>query len=256
MTTEPAVVLDHVSVSFQSDGSKVSAVEDVGFSVAQNEFVALIGPSGCGKTTLLKLVSGLLEPSGGAVTVYGSRAADARRKRLCGLVFQEPALLPWRTVEANIRLVAEIVGRRADVQGLVDLVGLNGFERNFPHELSGGMQQRVGLCRALAFDPPILLMDEPFAALDLLTRETLSTELLRIWETRRKTVLFVTHSISEAVLLADRVVVLSPRPSRIVDIVTVDLPRPRSAKVEDSQAFSDLVQNLKASLRKTQGTVR
>lgn len=256
MTIEPAVVLDNVSVRFESNGSKISAVESVGFSVAQNEFVALIGPSGCGKTTLLKLVSGLLEPSGGAVTVYGSRAAEARRKRLCGLVFQEPALLPWRTVEANVRLIAEIVGRHADVQGLIDLVGLSGFERNFPHELSGGMQQRVGLCRALAFDPPILLMDEPFAALDLLTRETLGTELLRIWETRRKTVLFVTHSIPEAVLLADRIVVLSPRPSEIIDIVTVDLPRPRSAEIQDSRGFSELVRLLKASLRKPHGTVQ
>jgi NitT/TauT family transport system ATP-binding protein len=256
MTIEPAIVLDRVSVRFESDSSKVSAVEDVGFSVAQNEFVALIGPSGCGKTTLLKLVSGLLKPSGGAVTVCGFRAAEARRKRLCGLVFQEPALLPWRTVEGNIRLVAEIVGCRADVQGLMELVGLNGFERNLPHELSGGMQQRVGLCRALAFDPPILLMDEPFAALDLLTRETLSAELLRIWETRRKTVLFVTHSIPEAVLLADRVVVLSPRPARIVGVIPVDLPRPRSAEVENSRTYSELVGEVKAALRKTQGMVR
>lgn len=254
MTIEPVVDLDHVAVRFDSDGNTVRAVEEVAFSVAQNEFVALVGPSGCGKTTLLKLVSGLLQPSDGAVRVCGVTAAEARRKRLCGLVFQEPALLPWRTVESNIRLVAEIVGQRADVQGLVELVGLSGFERNFPHELSGGMQQRVGLCRALAFDPPILLMDEPFAALDLLTRETLSTELLRIWESRRKTVLFVTHSIPEAVLLADRIVVLSPRPSRIVDVVTVDLPRPRSAEVQDSPAFAELVQTLKGSLRRTQRT--
>ena len=256
MTIEPAVVLDHVAVRFESEGNTVCAVEEIAFSVGRNEFVALIGPSGCGKTTLLKLVSGLLQPSGGSVTVYGAAAADARRKRLCGLVFQEPALLPWRTVEANIRLVAEIVGRQADVQGLIELVGLTGFGRSFPHELSGGMQQRVGLCRALAFDPPILLMDEPFAALDLLTRETLSTELLRIWETRRKTVLFVTHSIPEAVLLADRIVVLSERPSRILDIVSVDLPRPRSAEVQDSPAFNKLVRNLKGSLRGTQREAR
>jgi len=256
MTIEPAVVLDRVGVRFDSNSSTVRAVADVAFSVAPNEFVALIGPSGCGKTTLLKLVSGLLQPSHGAVTVYGAPATEARHKRLCGLVFQEPALLPWRTVEANIRLVAEIVGRPADVQGLVELVGLNGFERSFPHELSGGMQQRVGLCRALAFDPPILLMDEPFAALDLLTRETLGAELLRIWETRRKTVLFVTHSIPEAVLLADRVIVLSPRPSRIIDVFKVDLPRPRSVDVQDSPAFSELVRNLKGSLHRTQRTIR
>ncbi len=250
--TEPAVVLDHVAVRFQANGSAIHAVGDVTISVADNEFLALIGPSGCGKTTLLKLVSGLVQPSGGAVTVYGGTAAQARRKRLCGLVFQEPALLPWRTVEANVRLVAEIIGRRANVQELVELVGLSGFERAFPHELSGGMQQRVGLCRALAFDPPILLMDEPFAALDLLTRETLSAELLRIWETRRKTVLFVTHSIPEAVLLADRVVVLTQRPSRIVDVVAVDLPRPRSAEVEESPAFAALVRRVKDLLRTTQ----
>ena len=249
--TEPTVVVDHVAIRFESNGSTVHAIDDVSFSVAQNEFVALIGPSGCGKTTLLKLVSGLLQPSSGAVLVYGAAAAEARRKRLCGLVFQEPALLPWRTVEANIRLVAEIVGRQANVRDLVELVGLTGFERNYPHELSGGMLQRVGLCRALAFDPPILLMDEPFAALDLLTRETLGAELLRIWETRRKTVLFVTHSISEAVLLADRVVVLSPRPSRIIDIVTIDLPRPRSAEIEDSPAFAEFVRRLKERLKCT-----
>jgi NitT/TauT family transport system ATP-binding protein len=250
--TDPAVVLDHVAVRYESNGNAVQAVDDVTFSVAENEFVALIGPSGCGKTTLLKLVCGLLRPSDGAVTVYGATAAAARQQRLCGLVFQEPALLPWRTVEANIRLVAEIVGRRADVQELVELVGLRGFEHHFPHELSGGMQQRVGVCRALAFDPPILLMDEPFAALDLLTREMLGGELLRIWEMRRKTVLFVTHSIPEAVLLADRVVVLSPRPSTIVDVMTVDLPRPRSAAVQDSPAFSGFVHHLKESLRTTQ----
>jgi NitT/TauT family transport system ATP-binding protein len=255
--TEPAVVLDHVAVHFQANGSTIAAVGDVTVSVADNEFLAFIGPSGCGKTTLLKLASGLVQPSGGTVTVYGGTAAQARRKRLCGLVFQEPALLPWRTVEANIRLVAEIIGRRANVQELVELVGLKGFERAFPHELSGGMQQRVGLCRALAFDPPVLLMDEPFAALDLLTRETLGAELLRIWETRRKTVLFVTHSIPEAVLLADRVVVLTQRPSRIVDIVAVDLPRPRSAEVEESPAFSELVRRVKDLLRTTHGgTVR
>jgi NitT/TauT family transport system ATP-binding protein len=251
--SEPAVVFDRVAVRFNSNGSTVEAVGEVSLSVAQNEFVALIGPSGCGKTTLLKLVSGLLPPSKGAVAVCGASAGEARRKRLCGLVFQEPALLPWRTVEANIRLVSEIIGRRADVQGLIELAGLVGFERNFPHELSGGMQQRVGLCRALAFDPPILLMDEPFAALDLLTRETLGAELLRIWQTRQKTVLFVTHSIAEAVLLADRVVVLSARPSRIVDIVPIDLPRPRTAEVQDSPAFTAFERRLKGALKATQG---
>lgn len=250
--TVTAVALDHVAVRFESTGNSVQAVDDVTFSVTQNEFVAVIGPSGCGKTTLLKLVGGLLQPSGGTVTVYGTPATDGRRKRFCGLVFQEPALLPWRTVEANIGLVAEIVGRPADVHELVDLAGLSGFESNFPHELSGGMQQRVGLCRALAFDPPILLMDEPFAALDLLTRETLGGELLRIWGMRRKTVLFVTHSIAEAVLLADRVLVLSPRPSKLVDVVAVDLPRPRPLEIQDSSEFTTLVRRLKEALQLTQ----
>jgi NitT/TauT family transport system ATP-binding protein len=253
---EPALIFDHVGVRFSANGSTVEAVGDVSLSVAQNEFVAVIGPSGCGKTTLLKLASGLLPPSKGAVTVCGASPEKSRQQRLCGLVFQEPALLPWRTVEANIRLVTEIIGRRASVQELVDLAGLSGFERNFPHELSGGMQQRVGLCRALAFDPPILLMDEPFAALDLLTRETLGAELLRIWQTRQKTVLFITHSIAEAVLLADRVVVLSPRPSRIVDTVAVDLPRPRGAEVQDSPAFAAYERRLKDVLRMTQAAAQ
>ena len=208
----------------------VTALAGLDLRVEGGEFITLVGPSGCGKSTVLKLVSGLLAPSAGRVTIGGQTVSGPRREM--GFVFQTPVLLPWRTVRENVLLPIEMLGRpagphRARADELLEQVGLADFRAAHPWELSGGMQQRVGICRALVHDPQILLMDEPFAALDAMTREALGFELLRIWDERRKVVLFVTHSISEAALLADRVVVMTPRPGRIAGVVPIDLPRPR-----------------------------
>ncbi|GIF50749.1 NitT/TauT family transport system ATP-binding protein [Asanoa ferruginea] len=220
-----------VSQVFSGRAGTVEALRDIDLQIAEGEFVAVVGRSGCGKSTLLRLVAGLLPPTQGEIQVAGERVTKARRD--IALLFQRPALLPWRTVLDNVLLPAEIfrLGRsslRARALGLLEMVGLQGFEKRLPHELSGGMQQRVALCRSLLTGPRVLLMDEPFSALDALTREDLSTELQRIHMEHRPTIMFVTHSIDEAVLLADRVVVLSPRPGQIVEILDIDVPRPRS----------------------------
>lgn len=212
-------------------GDEVLALADVTFDVADNEFVTLVGPSGCGKTTLLKMLAGLVPSSRGVIRMDGRPITGPSPQ--IGLVFQTAVLMPWRTVLDNILLPVEILrldraACTARALELLELVGLKGFERSYQRELSGGMQQRVSLCRALITNPRVLLMDEPFAALDAMTREALSFELLRIWDAHRKTVVFVTHSIPEAVLLADRVVVMTPRPGRVTEILSVDLPRPRT----------------------------
>ena len=204
--------------------------------------MTLVGPSGCGKSTLLKLIGALIRPSRGTLLFDG--AALVRPTRDVGIVFQEPVLLAWRTVLDNVLLPAEIIGldkarSRARALQLIDLVGLAGFEQRFPRELSGGMQQRVSLCRALIHDPSVLLMDEPFAALDAMTREELGFELMRIWSADKKTVIFVTHNITEAILLADRVVAMTARPGRIARIVDIDLARPRTIDMEFTQRFKD-----------------
>jgi NitT/TauT family transport system ATP-binding protein len=220
-----------VSQVFSGRAGTVEALRDIDLKIEQGEFVAVVGRSGCGKSTLLRLVAGLLPPTSGEIQVAGERVTKARRD--IALLFQRPALLPWRTVLDNVLLPAEIfrLGRsalRERALGLLEMVGLQGFEKRLPHELSGGMQQRVALCRSLLTGPRVLLMDEPFSALDALTREDLSTELQRIHMEHRATIMFVTHSIDEAVLLADRVVVLSPRPGQIIEILNIDIPRPRS----------------------------
>jgi NitT/TauT family transport system ATP-binding protein len=231
--SQPRIRIDGVSQHFAAGRRRetVAALEEITLDVAENEFVTLVGRSGCGKSTLLRIVAGLLRPTCGSVAVDGVQVTGPRRD--IGFVFQQPALLPWRNVFDNVLLPVEIqrldrrqYARRA--HDLLELVGLESFAKRSPWELSGGMQQRVALCRALVADPAILLMDEPFAALDALTREDLSLELQRIWDEYRKTIVFVTHSIEEAVLLADRVVVMTPRPGRIARVLTVDLPRPRS----------------------------
>jgi len=218
----------------------VQALARLDLRVEPGEFVTLVGPSGCGKSTVLKLVSGLLAPSAGRVTIDGETVRGPRREM--GFVFQTPVLLPWRTVRDNVLLPIEMLGQspgphRARAEDLLEQVGLSDFATAHPWELSGGMQQRVGICRALIHDPAILLMDEPFAALDAMTRESLGIELLRIWEERRKVVLFVTHSIAEAVLLADRVVVMTPRPGKIAGVVSIDLPRPRTIDQQYDDRF-------------------
>ncbi len=221
-------------------GEDVAALEDVSFDVRAGELVTVVGPSGCGKSTLLKILAGITRRSTGDVRLAG-RPIDGPRRDV-GVVFQAPVLLPWRTVLANVMLPAEIqhlggaeVERRA--RDLLALVRLEGFETKYPNELSGGMQQRVGISRALVHDPALLLMDEPFGALDAMTREFMNLELLRIWQDSRKTVILVTHSIPEAAFLADRVIVMSPRPGRIAEIIEVDLPRPRNLDMMSTPAF-------------------
>ena len=227
------IELDGVGQVFEGRGGQVQALDAIDLHVRQNEFVTLIGRSGCGKSTLLRLIAGLLPPTYGAVTVAGEPVAGPRRD--VSFMFQRPALLPWRSVLSNVMLPVEISGDdtgrkeyKERAHELLELVGLSGFEKRLPHELSGGMQQRVSLCRSLIRDPQVMLMDEPFSALDALTRTELSEELQRIKMELSTTIVFVTHSIEEAVVLADRVVVLTPRPGRMREVVDIDIPRPRS----------------------------
>jgi NitT/TauT family transport system ATP-binding protein len=251
--SEQAVVaLAGVTKQFGKDG--VTALQDVDLQIQPGEFVSLIGPSGCGKSTLLRVVGDLIQPTTGSVEVNGKTAARARADRDYGIVFQDSVLFDWRTVAKNIGLPLELAGwgrerRRQRVQEMLDLVELTGFETHHPWQLSGGMQQRVSIARALSFDPALLLMDEPFGALDEMTRERLNLELLRIWQASGSTVIFVTHSISEAVFLSTRVVVMSPRPGRITGIVDVDLPQPRTARTREEPRFAELIRDVRRTLR-------
>ncbi len=227
------------------------AIAAIDLRVAAGEFVAIAGPTGCGKSTLLRIAGGLLSPSAGAATIDGRPPAEARKRKRLGYVFQDPALLPWLSARENIALAGELNrggGARVDADAMLALVGLGEAAARRPHELSGGMRQRIALARALALDPALLLMDEPFAALDEITRETMRYELLRIWEQRRTTVVFVTHSIREAVTLANRVVVLTAGPARIRADIRIDLPRPRRYEMEREAAFLDQVDALRALL--------
>jgi NitT/TauT family transport system ATP-binding protein len=246
-----ALSLDGVSMVFSRGEARVHALDRISLEVRDGEFIAIVGPSGCGKSTLLKLVTGLRAPTGGRIAVYGREVARPRGD--VGIVFQNPVLLPWRTIADNVTLPVTVLKLdaaqgRARAQELLDLVGLKGFERAYPGELSGGMQQRAAIARALVYDAPLLLMDEPFGALDALTREQMSLELQRIWGASRKTVLFITHSISEAVVLADRIVVMSPRPGRVLAVL--DNPAPRMRSLDDilSPEFGRLVREIRALL--------
>jgi NitT/TauT family transport system ATP-binding protein len=219
------------------------AVDRASFAVEANQFVSIVGPSGCGKSTLLRMIAGLITPSAGRITVGGRVVAGPIAD--AGMVFQSPVLLPWRTTLTNILFVAEVGGHRAaDHESraleLIALAGLAGFEHAYPHQLSGGMQQRAAICRALLLNPPLILMDEPFGALDVMTRERMAFELQKIWALNKNTVLFVTHSITEAVLLSDTIIVMSARPGRIQDVVEVDLPRPRETAVLEHPRFIEL----------------
>ena len=235
------IEIENVSKHFVSrDRDRVAALSNVSISIRRNEFVCLVGPSGCGKSTLLRLVGGLLPVSQGRVMIEGKLVAEPRAET--GIVFQSPTLLPWANVLDNVLFPLKMMKRvtpesPARAKSLLKLVGLEGFEGKYPRELSGGMQMRTGICRALVHDPDILLMDEPFGSLDALTREELTLQLMRIWREQPKTVLFVTHSIPESVMLADRVVVLSSRPGRILEIVPVEVPRPRQFGMEALDEF-------------------
>jgi NitT/TauT family transport system ATP-binding protein len=236
--------------------SPVVALSDIDFSINEGELVVVVGPSGCGKSTLLRILAGLLPQSQGEVFLHGTPITGPRRD--IGVVFQAPVLFPWRSVLGNALLPVDVqrLGRdrlRARAMELLKLVGLEGFEHRFPWELSGGMQQRVALVRALIHDPALLLMDEPFGALDAMTREQMNQELQRIWMERRKTVLFITHSIGEAVYLADRVLVMTPRPGRIADELIIDLPRPRALDVMTTSEFGAYVKRIRTGLNASGG---
>jgi NitT/TauT family transport system ATP-binding protein len=251
----PAVRLAGVEKVFPvKDGEPTVALTGIDFEVGQQEFISLIGPSGCGKSTLLRAVGDLISVTEGTVEVNGKSAHQARLDREYGMVFQAPVLFDWRTVEANVRLPLEVTGyprdkREAMVKEKLELVELGAFAKHYPHQLSGGMQQRVAIARALALQPSILLMDEPFGALDEMTRERLNSELLDIWNETATTVIFVTHSIPEAVFLSSRVVVMSPRPGRIAETIDIDLPYPRDEQTREEDRYYELVTEVREALR-------
>ncbi|HUJ99098.1 MAG TPA: ABC transporter ATP-binding protein [Stellaceae bacterium] len=256
--TSPAVAIRDLSLVFDTADAPVYALSHVDLTVATGDFVSLIGPSGCGKTTLLRVMADLERATSGTIEVNGISPEEARLKRAYGYVFQAPALYPWRTVLRNVTLPLEIMHtpraeRQERARRVLDLVNLAGFERKFPWQLSGGMQQRVSIARALAFDPAILLMDEPFGALDEIIRDHLNEQLLRLWHRTGKTVIFVTHSIPEAVFLSTRIVVMSPRPGRIIDIVDNNLPADRTLDIRDSADFAALAHRVRAGLRAGHG---
>lgn len=250
-----AVRLAGVEKAFPvKDGPPTVALTGIDLEIGNREFVSLIGPSGCGKSTLLRVVGDLIQPTQGTVEVNGKPAAKARQDREYGMVFQAPVLFDWRTVEANVRLPLEVTDfpkstRDALVREKLELVELGGFTKHYPHQLSGGMQQRVAIARALALQPSLLLMDEPFGALDEMTRERLNGELLSIWSQTGTTVIFVTHSIPEAVFLSTRVVVMSPRPGQIAETIDVDLPHPRDEATREAERYYELVTKVREALR-------
>ncbi len=249
---QPVVRLQGVTKTFPR--GRITALQDIDLELAPREFVSLIGPSGCGKSTLLRVIGDLIEPTVGSVSVNGKSARQAREDGDYGIVFQEAVLFDWRTVAKNIALPLEMLGwnrqrRRARVAQMLDLVELVGFGDHHPWQLSGGMQQRVAIARALSFEPSLLLMDEPFGALDEMTRERLNLELLSIWEQTGSSVVFVTHSISEAVFLSGRVIVMSPRPGRIAGTVEIELPYPRTVETREAPRFFELVTEVRELLR-------
>jgi NitT/TauT family transport system ATP-binding protein len=253
--SKPVIALNNVSKTYnQGKDNRVAALTGINLDVQPGEFVSLLGPSGCGKSTLLRLVGDLITPSGGAVLVNDKPAPQARRDRDYGMVFQQATLYDWRTVSKNVQLPLEVMNyakeqREARAREMIRLVQLEGFEKHYPWQLSGGMQQRVAIARALAFEPSILLMDEPFGALDEMTRERMQMEVLRIWSETRTTVVFVTHSIPEAVFLSTRVVVMSARPGRITGIIDIDLPQPRNFETREHPRFFETITEVRECLR-------
>jgi NitT/TauT family transport system ATP-binding protein len=237
---------------FPTADGMVEALSGINFDVAEGEFVSLIGPSGCGKTTLLRAIANLEVPTSGELLVNGMTAEAARLARAYGYVFQAPALYPWRNVERNVALPLEIMGlddQAGRVQRNLDLVNLSGFAKKFPWQLSGGMQQRVSIARALAFDPKLLLMDEPFGALDEIVRDKLNQQLLELWARTQKTIVFVTHSIPEAVFLSTQIVVMSPRPGRIIDVIETKLPKKRSLDIRETPEFLKIAHRVREGLK-------
>jgi len=259
MSTEPAskrlvVEANAISLRFETADGPVDALSNVSLQIAEGEFVSFIGPSGCGKTTMLRVIADLQQPTSGTLLVNGMTAENARLARSYGYVFQAPALFPWRTIEKNLKLPLEIMGfseseQKIRAERYMAMVNLKGFERKFPWQLSGGMQQRVSIARALSFDPAMLLMDEPFGALDEIVRDHLNEQLLQLWKSTEKTVLFVTHSIPEAVFLSTKIVVMSPRPGRIIDVIDCDFPADRSLEIRETPEFLKIAQRVRNGLR-------
>jgi len=254
MTNDTVIEAKGLNLVFQTADAPVHALKDVSLAVSKGDFVSFIGPSGCGKTTFLRVIADLEQPTGGTITVNGVTPYQARMDRSYGYVFQAAGLYPWRSIAGNVRLPLEIMGYSRAEQAeraarTLKLVGLEGFERKFPWQLSGGMQQRASIARALAFDADLLLMDEPFGALDEIVRDHLNEQLLALWAKTRKTVCFVTHSIPEAVYLSTRIVVMSPRPGRITDVIESPLPRERPLDIRDRPEFLEIAHRVREGLR-------
>lgn len=252
--TENVIEANNLQLVFETGDGPVRALKDVNLSVSKGDFVSFIGPSGCGKTTFLRAIAGLETPTGGSLTVNGMTPEEARKSRAYGYVFQAAGLYPWRTIAGNVKLPLEIMGfSRAEqerrMKDVLQLVELEGFERKYPWQLSGGMQQRASIARALAFDADILLMDEPFGALDEIVRDHLNEQLLKLWKRTEKTIGFVTHSIPEAVYLSTKIVVMSPRPGRITDVIDSPLPRDRPLDIRDTPEFLEVAHRVRDGLR-------
>jgi NitT/TauT family transport system ATP-binding protein len=248
------IACEGLSLTFETADGPVQALSGIDLDIAKGEFVSLIGPSGCGKTTLLRVIADLEQPTDGSVRINSMTPNEARLKRAYGYVFQAPALYPWRTIAKNIALPLEIMGfakedRVERVRKGLELVNLTGFENKFPWQLSGGMQQRASIARALSFDPDLLLMDEPFGALDEIVRDKLNEQLLRLWEKTQKTVVFVTHSIPEAVFLSTKIVVMSPRPGKIHDVIACNFPKDRTLDIRETPEFLDVANRVRQGLR-------
>ena len=254
MSNNTIISAKDLSLTFQTNDGPVHALKDVSLDIKKGDFISFIGPSGCGKTTFLRVMADLEQPTAGSIKMNGVSPEDARRSRAYGYVFQAAGLYPWRTIGGNIRLPLEIMGYdKADqaerVKRVLELVELGGFEKKFPWQLSGGMQQRASIARALAFDADILLMDEPFGALDEIVRDHLNEQLLQLWDRTQKTIAFVTHSIPEAVYLSTKIVVMSPRPGRISDVIESTLPRERPLEIRDSPEFIEIAHRVREGLR-------
>ena len=254
MTDETVISAQSLDLTFQTDDGPVHALKDVNLDITKGDFISFIGPSGCGKTTFLRVMADLDQPTDGTITINGVSPKAARESRAYGYVFQSAGLYPWRTIGKNISLPLEIMGiskseQKERVERVLKLVELEDFEKKFPWQLSGGMQQRVSIARALAFDADILLMDEPFGALDEIVRDYLNEQLLKLRHSTEKTICFVTHSIPEAVYLSTKIVVMSPRPGRIIDIIESDLPDKRPLEIRDTKEFIDIAQRVREGLR-------
>jgi NitT/TauT family transport system ATP-binding protein len=253
-TPERAIEIAGLSLTFETQDGPVQALSSIDLAIERGEFISLIGPSGCGKTTLLRVIADLETATGGSILVNGMSPQEARLSRAYGYVFQAPALYPWRSIAKNVALPLEIMGyskteREERVARNLELVNLSGFGKRFPWQLSGGMQQRASIARALAFDPDLLLMDEPFGALDEIVRDKLNEQLLRLWDKTGKTVVFVTHSIPEAVFLSTRIVVMSPRPGRIHDVIECGMPRDRTLEIRETKEFIEIANRVRHGLR-------